>query len=67
MPDLRFILRGDWGRLEAFDDEVDPERQLPEELRDRGDGCRQGDLLIAPEQHGDKRRDEQRIASPFPP
>jgi hypothetical protein len=62
MPDVTGIRRGDRGRLEPFDDEVDPERQLPQELRDRRDGGRQGDLLVGPEQHGDKRRNEQRTA-----
>src|SRR5829696_7447256 len=62
IPDFSGIRRGDGRRLEPLDDEVDPERQLPQELRDRGDGCRQGDLLEDPEQHGDKRHDEQGTA-----
>src|SRR5215211_7308541 len=60
--DLTLIPRADRGRLEPFGDEGDPERELPHELRDRGDGGPHGDLLVAPEQHGDKRRDEQRTA-----
>src|SRR5215207_10845468 len=52
--DLTLIPRADWGRLEPFDDEVDPERELPQDLRDRGDGCRQGDLLVDPEQQDRK-------------
>jgi hypothetical protein len=43
---VTLIRRGDRGRQELFDGEVDPDRQLPQELRDRGDGGRQGDLLV---------------------
>src|SRR5215204_7703308 len=57
--DLTLIPRADRGRLEPFDDEVDPERELPHELRDGGDGCRQGDLREDLEQDADKRNDEQ--------
>ena len=38
-------------RPEAFDDEIDAQRQLPHRLREGQDGRRPGQLVVGPEQH----------------
>src|SRR5215218_3353279 len=46
------IAGGDGRRPESLADQPDAERQLPEELRDRGEGRPRGDLLVESEEHG---------------
>src|SRR5829696_2671706 len=50
------------GWIEPLDDEPDAERRLPKGLRDRGDGCHRGNLLVEPEQDGDPRNGDQGAA-----
>src|SRR5439155_23890245 len=55
---------GRWERamgegLNPFDDEPHGKRDLPGEHRDCGDQTRRGGLLVAPEQHGDCRAEDQ--------
>src|SRR3984957_16319213 len=58
----RASLSGDGRRLESLDHEVDAQRQLPEDLRDRRDELRCGAWLDDVEQHGGPRDDDQRTS-----
>src|SRR5436305_15140991 len=50
----------DWGCLEPLDDRIDPERQLPEELRDCRDGLRRAASGDYVEHHPDPRDADER-------
>src|SRR5687767_3062690 len=62
LPGVAVICRGDRGRREPFDGQVDAEPQLPDELRDGRDALPRAAEVEDAEHHGDSRRADQRPA-----